>query len=186
MHPDAIAEEERQELEDWVRAMDEDQARVFEDLADVGPRLGPKFCSAESLEHPRLNQIFADKVPVPRELGLSGKQVAELSSASDIWKAYRAGVAFTIDAALDRMPLMRPGPRRPQKRPGGPDVRQAIYLGVCQTLVLKDDWLSESLAEIADAAGLERRIVATDEFFDETLSTARTASLTGVPGGGKA
>lgn len=172
--PAAVSEEERHEVENWIRAMDEDQTALFEDLARTGPRAGQEFCSAEVLSRPEFSELFAEKVPVAIERGLTGQQVRELSATSDVWKAYRAMVGFAIDAAIDRMPATRTSPSggRDQRRPGGPDIQQAVYLGVCDTFVLRDGWLQESLIKIASAAGLERRILSTDDFFDELLRQA--------------
>jgi hypothetical protein len=170
-NPDAVTEEERREVEAWVQAMDEDQAAIFEGLAETGPRVGPEFCSAEVLPRPEFNRLFAEKVTVAIKLGLTGQQIQELSATSDVWKAYRAMFAFTIDAAIDRMPESRPSPSggRDQRRPGVSDIRQAVYLGTCDTFVLRDDWLQDSLIKIARADGLEPRILPTDAFFDELL-----------------
>jgi len=168
-NPDAVTPEERTEVKLWVNAMHEDHASVFRALAHIGPRAGPPFCSPEVLARPDFHRLFAEKVPVVAELGLSAGDLGGLAAASDIWKVYLAAAAFTIDAAIDRMPETRRirAVTRPQKRPGGPDVRQAVYLGVCPTFVLRDEWFQECLAEIACGAGLERRIVSTDEFFAE-------------------
>jgi len=109
---------------------------------------------------------------VVKENRLSLDEVVAICKASDVWKAYRAMVAFTGDAGLDRMPVSRPNPAggRDQRRPGGPDIRQTVYLGVCETFVLRDDWFKESLEMIAGAAGLERRVISVDCFFDELIS----------------
>ncbi len=168
-NPDAVTPEERTEVELWVNAMHEDHTGVFQALAHIGPRDGPPFCSPEVLARPEFHRLFAEKVPVVAELRLAAEDLRSLAAASDIWRVYLAAAAFTIDAAIDRMPetrRARAGTRQ-QKRPGGPDVRQAVYLGVCPTFVLRDEWLQECLIEIARAAALERRIVSTDEFFAE-------------------
>lgn len=176
--PASVSEDDRQEVDAWVLAMDEDHLAVFTDLEAVGPRLGPKFHSPQTLERDDFNQLFIDKLPQVAELGLSVERLKQLVAASDVWKAYRASVAFTMNAAIDRMPTTRPGPRgREQKRPGGPDVRQAIYLGVCDTFVVDDAWLRESLTEIAAACGLERRILPSKRFFDEVLEAQLLANL---------
>ena len=173
--PDRLDDDSRAEIARWIRdGTQADYQAVFDDLSDIGPRVGPPFCSREVLVMPEFNRLFAEKVPLVAELGLSAADLMDLCNACDVWKAYRALAAFTIDAAIDRMPESRPSPTggRPQKRPGGPDIRQAVYLGVCETFVLRDDWFQESLAQIAVAAGLERRIVSTDEFFAELLRTS--------------
>jgi hypothetical protein len=171
-NPDEVKPDERREVELWVNAMHEDHAGVFRALAHIGPRAGPPFCSPEVLARPEFHRLFAEKVPVVAELGLSAGDLGGLAAASDIWRVYLAAAAFTIDAAIDRMPetrRVRAG-TRPQKRPGGPDVRQAIYLGVCPIFVLRDDCLQESLTVIAAAAELERHIISPERFFAEILN----------------
>ncbi len=121
---------------------------------------------------PEFNALFAEKVPLVTEIGLSAGDLIELCEKCDVWKAYRAMAAFTIDAAIDRMLENRPSPTHgwPQKRPGGPDIRQAVYLGVCDTFVLRDDWFEESLSVITRAAGIERQITSADLFFDTLIA----------------
>jgi hypothetical protein len=171
--PEELDARARAEIVDWIqKGAHGDHDAVLDELGTIGPRIGPPFCSREVLAMPMVNDLLAEKVPVVTELGLSGDDVMRLSDVSDIWKAYRAMVGFTIDAGIDRMPERRPAPTggRPQRRPGGPDIRQAVNLGVCGTFVLRDDWLEESLRRIASGAGLDRRIVRTDDFFEELLS----------------
>jgi hypothetical protein len=174
-NPDALSADDLEIVHAWVRAMDADQDAIFEDLKDVGPREGPRFCSGSVLDSLEFNQLLVDKIPFMAKKNLSPEEVARLCEASDIWKAYRAMVAFVIDAAIDEMPPERPGRRRPQKRPGGPDLRQAMYLGACDTFVLRDEWLDECLRAVSAACRLERRLVSPDEFFEEALDSRRAA-----------
>jgi hypothetical protein len=173
--PEDIDENDRGEVIHWIRqGAHADHEAIFADLRDVGPRVGPPFCSPEVLEMHEFNQLLVEKVPAVSELGLGVNDVLELARVSDVWKAYRAMVAYTIDAAIDRMPASRPSPSggRPEARPGGPDLGQAVYLGACSRFILRDRWLQDALTQIAEAAGLTRQVVATEEFFGSLTRAA--------------
>ncbi len=173
-NPDRLDDASRREIVQWIQhGAHADHDAVLQDLAPVGPRAGPPFCSEAILRSREWNEAFAAGDPVVKENRLSLDEVEAICEARDVWKAYRAMVAFTGDAGLDRMPVSRPNPKggRDQRRPGGPDIRQAVYLGVCGTFVLQDGWLEESLSHIAAAAGLPRLIVRAESYFEQILDT---------------
>jgi hypothetical protein len=51
---------------------------------------------------------------------------------------------------------------------------------VCDTFVVDDTWLRESLTEIAAACGLERRILPANQFFAEVLETQLLITLSAL------
>lgn len=168
--PESVKPDDRQLVSAWICSLDEDYLEVMESLKNTGPREGPKFCTPDVLEDAGFNRLFMEKVPLIGRLELTEEQLAEVAARTDIWKAYRGAFAFTVDAGIDKMPATRPGNKHPQKRPGGPDVLQATYLGTCDTFIVDDVWLRESIAGIAAATGLQRRILPSEVFFNELLS----------------
>jgi predicted nucleic acid-binding protein len=100
--PASVSPDDRGQVEAWVLAIDEDHLAVFRDLENVGPRLGPKFHSPETLERDDFNQLFIDKLPQVAELGLSVERLKELAAASDVWKAFSGGLLRFLDEARRR------------------------------------------------------------------------------------
>jgi hypothetical protein len=86
---------------------------------------------------------------------------------SDIWRALAATLAYIINLSTTHSPKYR----KKKKRPGGPDLWQAVYLGAVEVFVTSDTRLLEAVSEISPLLKYPRCAVHTNDFLNGALGT---------------
>ncbi len=167
--PETVTDEEWREVSDWILAIEADCRNVRVDVEAVRSLVGPRLCSPEVLEDVEFNTLMVRHLPIVQTLALDADRLMKLTHQSDIWNAFRASVAYELDLAYQG-----------RGQPGGVDLRQAMYLGACDTFVLRDSRFENALREIATASGLFRDIFTADDFFAQFSTNGQGTALPGI------
>jgi hypothetical protein len=80
----------------------------------------------------------------------------------DVWRALAGTLGYIVTQAMGHSPMRQRG----RKRPGGPDMWQAVYLGVAEAFVSSDVRLLEAAREVSSTFEYPRCVVSTDDFLD--------------------
>jgi hypothetical protein len=142
--------------------MDRNVERIIEETRPEQRDATANYFSPEILDREDFLRLLC-QFPPANELGLSISQIRNICQKSDIWKALRATLACIIDLSTTHAPKKR----KRKKRPGGPDLWQAVYLGVVEIFVASDDWMLEAVSGVSALLPYPRHTMHTRDFLRE-------------------
>jgi hypothetical protein len=149
----------------WLRNMDRNLNRFIDEIRPSHADTTTQYCTPQVLEREDFLQILCE-LPPTKHLNLSTSEVRQLCERSDAWKALGAMFACTIELSTTYAPKSKYG----KKRPGGPDLRQAAYLGVVEVFVTGDVRLLDATIRISACLRYPRCVVSSEEFISGALS----------------
>jgi len=106
--------------------------------------------------------------PPAAQLALSLSQARDLCEKVDVWRAFAGTIGYMITQSLSHSPKRHHG-----KRPGGPDLWQAVYLGVVEVFVTRDTRQLEGVVEISSTLTHPRCVVHTHDFLNGVREPTR-------------
>jgi hypothetical protein len=145
----------------WLQNLDRNHRRFLKEIRPELPDPKTRYYSAELLHAEPFLKLLST-VPAALELGLSVRQIADLTAEVDVWRALAGTMGYIITQSTSHSPKTRRG----QSRPGGPDMWQVVYLGVAEAFVSSDDRLLEAAREVSRTLRYPRCVISTRDFLD--------------------
>jgi len=136
--------------------------RFIEEIKPDGRDVVTNYLYPEVLDREDFLRLLS-QFPPAKELGLTVPQIRTVCQNSDIWRALRATLACMIQLSVTHAPKNRKG----KKRPGGADLWQAVYLGVTELFVARDERMLEAAAGVSALLPYPRHIMHTRDFLSE-------------------
>lgn len=146
-------------IEAWLGNSDANLER-FRVLVEPDEPSRTRFCTPDVLASDAFLRCLL-MVPPAVELGLTLAQVRDLCGRADIWRALAGALAGVIAQVLTRAPKKKKG----RRRPGAPDLWQAVYLGVAEVFVTGDERQLEAVSEVSVVLKHPRCVVFARDFF---------------------
>jgi hypothetical protein len=162
--PNHVSASDRNLVKHWIQAMNDDHENFLRDIRPEKPIIEECLPDPTWLRDQRFMATFS-RVPPAATMKFSPTDLASLCEGCDAWAAFRAGLAYTIDLAFSHAPKAKKIDGRRTRRPGGADMRQAVYLGFCETFIIEDGWLREAMTRISNLLPWPRPVLTLDTFL---------------------
>jgi hypothetical protein len=145
--------------------MDRNMTRFIEENRPCNPDRTTGYLSQETLDSEAFLSLLG-KCPPFEDLVISVFEMGEFCRRSDVWRAFAAMLAYTIKLWATHAPRnVKAGKgKRRGKRPGGPDLWQAVYLGVVEVFISNDVPMRKAVSEINAFLRYPRQILCLEEF----------------------
>lgn len=144
----------------WLQNTDENLERFRQQVKPDRPDHTTRYHAPEVLCTDAFLQLLLT-LPPAVDRGLSLTQVRGLYEHSDIWRALAATLGYIITQSMSDSPRWQNN----RKRPGAPDLWQAVYLGVVHVFVTSDVRQLNAVAEIGTVFRHPRCVVSTADFL---------------------
>jgi hypothetical protein len=153
-----------EDIRRWLQNMNDNLNRFVDQVKPNQPDSETRYCTPEVLEREDFLQILCE-LPPTKHLNLSTSQMRELCDGSDIWKALAATLGYMIELSTTHAPKSKLG----KKRPGGPDLWQAVYVGVSEVFVTGDEGLLEAASRVSACLRYPRCVISREDFISGIL-----------------
>jgi len=140
--------------------MERNTKRFIEENRPCKRDLTTAYLSQDTLNSENFLKLLC-KSPPFEDLAISVSEMREFCRRSDVWRAFAAMLAYIIKLWATHTPRNVDG----GKRPGGPDLWQAVYLGVVEVFVSSDTPMRKAVSEINVLLRYPRRILSTEGFI---------------------
>ena len=145
-----------EEIREWLTNMDRNTKRFIEENRPCKRDLTTAYLSQDTLDSENFLKLLC-KSPPFEDLAISVSEMREFCRRSDVWRAFAAMLAYTIKLWATHAPRKR--------RPGDPDLWQAVYLGIVEVFVSSDTPMRKAVSEINVLLRYPRRILSTEDFI---------------------
>ncbi len=156
------------EIHAWLRNMNRSLEEFINAIRPAERKRDTVCLPLEVLEGEAFLNILC-QFPPARNLEISVPQMRDLCKRSDVWRALGATLAYIIQLATSHSPTNWKQGKHSRKRPGAPDLWQAVYLGVAEVFVTDDAGMLRATSEIDHILHYPRCVVDSSDFLNGIL-----------------